>query len=157
MRILVVAAGNRQPAWVDDGFGDYARRFRGSCTLKLVEIPLGRRSKSASSEKARRDESVRMLRAIPEAAHTVALSVEGRPLSTEQLAKRMQHWMTLGTSIAMLIGGPEGLSADCEARAAETWSLSPLTFPHGLARIVVAESLYRGWSLLEGHPYHRSG
>jgi 23S rRNA (pseudouridine1915-N3)-methyltransferase len=157
MRIIVVAAGNRQPAWVDGGFNDYARRFRGTCKLDLVEIPLGRRSSTASSDKARKDESGRMLRAIPEAAHAVALAVEGRPLSTEQLAKRMQYWMTLGTSVALLIGGPDGLSAECEARAAETWSLSPLTFPHGLARIIVAESLYRGWSLLEGHPYHRSG
>jgi len=156
MRILVVAAGNRQPAWVDDGYADYARRLRGSCSLELTEIALGRRSKSASSDKAQREESARMLRAIPSAAHVVALAVEGRHWSTEQLAKRLQNWMTLGTPVCMLVGGPDGLSAECEARAAERWSLSPLTFPHGLVRVVVAESLYRSWSLLEGHPYHRS-
>ena len=155
MRILVVAAGNRQPAWVDDGYADYARRLRGSCSLELVEIPLGRRSKSASSEKAQKEESARMLRAIPSAAHVVALAVAGRPWSTEQLAKRLKHWMTLGTPVCMLVGGPDGLSAECEARATERWSLSPLTFPHGLVRVVLAESLYRSWSLLERHPYHR--
>ena len=154
MRLLVIAAGNRQPAWVDDGFADYARRLRGSCTLELVEIPLGRRSKS-SSDKARRDESARMLRAIPPNAHVVALGVSGRTWATEQLAERIDRWTTLAAPVCLLIGGPDGLSAECEARSAEHWSLSPLTFPHGLVRVIVAEALYRAWSLNEGHPYHR--
>jgi 23S rRNA (pseudouridine1915-N3)-methyltransferase len=156
MRILVIAAGNRQPAWVNDGYADYARRLRGSCTLDLTEVPLGRRSKSASSKKAQKEESGRMLRAIPSAAHVVALTVEGRQWSTEQLAARLRHWMTLGGPVCLLVGGPDGLSVECEARAAERWSLSPLTFPHGLVRVVLAESLYRAWTLNEGHPYHRS-
>ena len=156
MRILVVAAGNRQPTWIDDGFSDYARRLRGSCTLEIVEISLGRRPKSGSSDKAQKEESARMLRVVPKAAHVVALTVEGRLRSTEQLADRLQHWMTLGTSVALLVGGPDGLSAECESLAAETWSLSPLTFPHGLVRVILAESLYRSWSLLKGHPYHRN-
>ena len=108
MRILVVAAGNRQPTWIDDGFSDYARRVRGSCTLELVEISLGRRPKSGSSDKAQKEESARMLRVVPKAAHVVALTVEGRPRSPEQLADRLQHWMTLGTSVALLVGGPDG-------------------------------------------------
>jgi len=154
MRLLVIAAGNRQPAWVDEGFGEYARRLRGTCTLELAEIPLGRRSK-ASSDKAQKDEGKRMFRAILPASHVVSLSVSGRPWTTEQLAERLRHWTTLGGPVCLLVGGPDGLSADCEARAVERWSLSPLTFPHGLVRVIVAEALYRAWSLNEGHPYHR--
>jgi 23S rRNA (pseudouridine1915-N3)-methyltransferase len=154
MRLLVIAAGNRQPAWVDEGFGEYARRLRGSCTLELAQIPLGRRSKT-SSDKAQKDEGERMLRAILPASHVVSLGVSGRPWTTEQLAKRLRHWTTLGAPVCLLVGGPDGLSAGCEARAVERWSLSPLTFPHGLVRVIVAEALYRAWSLNEGHPYHR--
>ena len=155
MRILVIAAGNRQPTWVDEGFGDYARRLRGSCTLELLEIPLGRRSKSSSNQKARKDEGGRMLRAIPPTAHVIALTLAGRPWSTEQLAEQLRNWTTLGAPVCLLVGGPDGLSAECEARAAEQWSISPLTFPHGLVRVLLAEALYRAWTLNEGHPYHR--
>ena len=154
MRIHVIAAGHQQPAWIDEGFGEYARRLRGSCTLELAEIPLGRRSK-ASSDKAQKDENERMLRAILPASHVVSLGVSGRPWTTEQLAKRLRPWTTLGAPVCLLVGGPDGLSADCEARAVERWSLSPLTFPHGLVRVIVAEALYRAWSLNQGHPYHR--
>ncbi len=97
MRILVIAAGNRQPAWVDAGFDDYARRLRGSCTLELIEVPLARRSKSAANEKAQKAEGERMLRAIPRAAHVVTLSLAGRAWSSEQLAARLRHWATLGS------------------------------------------------------------
>ena len=155
MRILVIAAGCRQPAWIDEGFNDYARRLRGSCTVELIEVPLGRRSKSASSEKAQKQEGERMLRAIPPTAHVVALSPAGRPWSTQQLTARLQHWMTLGAPVCLLVGGPDGLSSECEVRAVEQWSISPLTFPHGLARVILAEALYRAWTVNEGHPYHR--
>ena len=155
MRIFVIAAGDRQPAWVDQGFDGYARRLRGSCTLKLIEVPLGRRSKSSSSEKAKKQESERMLRAIPPKAHVIALSVAGRLLSTDQLAARLQYWMTLGAPVCLLVGGPDGLSSECEARSVEQWSISALTFPHGLVRVMLAEALYRAWTLNEGHPYHR--
>ncbi len=155
MRILVIAAGNRQPTWVDEGFDDYARRLRGSCTLELIEVPLARRSKSAASEKARKAEGERMLRAIPRTAHVVTLSLAGRAWSSEQLAERLRHWATLGAPVCLLVGGPDGLSSECEARAAEQWSISPLTFPHGLVRVLLAEALYRAWAVNEGHPYHR--
>ncbi len=121
MRILVIAAGCRQPAWIDEGFNEYARRVRGSCTVELIEVPLGRRSKSASSEKAQKQEGERMLRAIPPTAHVVALSPAGRPWSTQQLTARLQHWMTLGAPVCLLVGGPDGLSSECEARAVEQW------------------------------------
>jgi len=155
VRLLVVAAGNRQPAWVEEGFGDYARRMRGNCRLELIEIPLGRRPKSSASEKARKEEGERMLRAIPPAAHVVALSLSGRAWTTAQLADRLRHWTTLGAPVCLLVGGPDGLSGKCEARAVERWSVSPLTFPHGLVRVILAEALYRAWTLNNRHPYHR--
>jgi 23S rRNA (pseudouridine1915-N3)-methyltransferase len=155
MRIVVVAVGKRQPEWVNEGFADYARRVRGSCTLELIEIPLGRRSKSSSNDKARTEEARRMLRSLPPVAHVVTLSESGRTWSTHQLAERLRHWATLGAPVGLLIGGPDGLAEECEARADESWSLSPLTFPHGLVRVILAEALYRAWSATEGHPYHR--
>ena len=96
-----------------------------------------------------------MLRAVPASAHVVAMTLTGSPWSTEKLAERLRNWSTLGAPVALLIGGPDGLSAACEAQAAETWSLSALTFPHGLVRVILAEALYRAWTLNEGHPYHR--
>jgi 23S rRNA (pseudouridine1915-N3)-methyltransferase len=155
MRLVVIAAGGRQPTWVDAGFDEYSRRLRRGYSLELVEIPLGRRSKSSLGEKAKNEEGERMLKAVPTSAHVVAMTLTGRPWSTEILAERLRNWSTLGASVALLIGGPDGLSADCEAQAAEKWSLSSLTFPHGLVRVVLAEALYRAWTVNEGHPYHR--
>ena len=96
-----------------------------------------------------------MLRAIPTAAHVVALTVGGQAWSTIELAKRLSSWTVLGTSVCLLVGGPDGLADDVLQRADERWSLSPLTLPHGIVRPVVAEALYRAWTLHQGHPYHR--
>ena len=156
MRIQLIAAGKRQPAWIDDGYQEYARRLKGACKLELTEIPLGRRSKSVPPDKARDAEGERMLRAIPTAAHVVALTVDGQAWSTAELADRMSSWTTLGAPVCLVVGGPDGLADEVLQRANERWSLSPLTLPHGLIRPVVAEALYRAWSLHQGHPYHRS-
>ena len=156
MRIVLIAAGTRQPQWVQDGFREYARRLRGNCTLELVEIPLGRRTSSGSARQAVVQEGERMLRAIPRGARVVALDVAGKPWSTEQLAARMLDWMAGGAPVCLLVGGPDGLSPRVMERANERWSLSSLTLPHGLVRPLVAEALYRAWSLNRGHPYHRA-
>lgn len=153
--MLLIAAGTRQPRWVQDGFHEYARRMRGSCELELVEIPLGRRSRSGTVGPAMEQEAERMLRAIPRGARVVVLSVDGAAWSTAQLAARMTAWMAGGTPICLLVGGPDGLSSSVLERADERWSLSPLTLPHGLIRPFAAEALYRAWSLNRGHPYHR--
>lgn len=97
-----------------------------------------------------------MLKALPASAHVVALEVAGRPWSTGDLARKLQHWEMESGPVCLLIGGPDGLAPECAARADETWSLSSLTLPHGLVRIVVAEALYRAWSVLRSHPYHRA-
>jgi len=155
MRMLLIAAGKRQPDWINDGYHEYARRLRGPCILELVEIPLGRRSRSEAGDKARAAEGQRMLRAIPPGAHVVALAVDGRAWSSAELASRLASWMAIGAPVCLLVGGPDGLSPQVLQRADERWSLSPLTLPHGLVRPVVAEALYRAWSLAQGHPYHR--
>ena len=155
MRILLIAAGKRQPEWVQTGYRAYARRLSGSCTLELVEISRGRRSSSGPAHKAGEREAERMLRAIPRDARVVALSVDGEPWSTDQLAARLKSWMAGRRPVCLLVGGPDGLSARVLQRADERWSLSPLTLPHGLVRPLVAEALYRAWSLTQGHPYHR--
>jgi 23S rRNA (pseudouridine1915-N3)-methyltransferase len=155
MRIFIIAASSRQPAWVTAGFEEYAERLRGRCTLKLVEIPLGRRKKTEPAVRAVAAEGERMLAALPRGAHVVALTEAGKQWSTVELAGRLSSWIGAGAPLALLIGGPDGLAAACLERAAERWSLSPLTLPHGLARIAVAEALYRAWTVIEGHPYHR--
>ena len=156
MRIQLIAAGKRQPDWVNQGFEEYARRLRGGCSLELVEVPLGRRSGGGDVERARTAEGEKMLKAIPPAAHVVALSVDGQAWSTVELAARLTSWMAIGAPVCLLVGGPDGLAPAALQRADEHWSVSPLTLPHGLIRPVIAEALYRAWSLTRGHPYHRA-
>lgn len=155
MRIAVISASNKQPDWVQTGFDTYARRLRGRCVLTLTEIPLARRAKSSTPDRLCEREGEKMLAAVPKNAHIVALDERGHPWSTAELKDRLLRWIEAGRPVALLLGGPDGLSPACLDRAAERWSLSPLTLPHGLARIVVAEALYRACSLLENHPYHR--
>jgi 23S rRNA (pseudouridine1915-N3)-methyltransferase len=156
LRLELIAASNRQPGWVDSGYAEYADRFRGRCTLELKVLPLARRTSSAAPERALAEEGARMARAIPAGAHVVALAEAGKPLSTKELAAKLERWSELGAPVALLLGGPDGIGPEALARAGERWSLSPLTLPHGLARVVVAEALYRAWSLLQNHPYHRA-
>lgn len=154
MRMRLLAAGTRMPAWVDAGFDDYAGRLRGEYRLELVEIPLGERS-SGDVRRAVEAEGRRMLAAAGERSHLVALQVGGRPLSTEQLARWLEERARDGDAPVFCIGGPDGLASEVDARARLRWSLSALTLPHGLARVVVAEALYRAVSLIKGLPYHR--
>jgi 23S rRNA (pseudouridine1915-N3)-methyltransferase len=155
LRLSLITASNRQPEWVDAGADDYAKRLRGRCTLEIKAVPLARRTASAPAERAIQDEGKRLLAAVPPGAHVVALLETGKPWSTKELARKLDGWMQLGAPLSLLVGGPDGLSPECVARANERWSLSNLTLPHGLVRVVVAEALYRAWSLLENHPYHR--
>lgn len=155
MRLTLLAASNRQPAWVSAGFDSYAKRLRGGIRLDIREIPLAPRPSAAAARRAAETEGTRMLAAIPDGAHVVALADSGTMWNTRELAARLRDWVVEGRPVVLLIGGPDGLSASCLARADEKWSLSRLTLPHGLVRIAVAEALYRAWSVLERHPYHR--
>lgn len=155
MRIYLIAVGERMPSWVTEGYQEYAKRLPSECSLKLLEIPAGKRGKGADLARLTLQEGEKVLAAIPKGAMVLALEVEGSPWKTEQLAHEMEEWLQSGRDIALLVGGPEGLAESCRKRADKLWSLSPLTLPHPLVRIVVAEQLYRAWSVIKGHPYHR--
>lgn len=156
MRIRLVAVGTRMPGWVGEGFSEYAKRLPRECSLELIEIPVSKRRKQLTAEQARAEEGRQMLAAIPGDCHVVALDVKGKAWSTEQLADRLRDWMGSGRNVALLVGGPDGLHRDCLDRADQCWSLSALTYPHALVRVILAEQLYRAWSITVGHPYHRS-
>lgn len=153
--MTLIAVGTRMPAWVEQGYAEYARRLPADCALQLVEIPAGKRGKGADIARITQQEGEKMLAAVPKGARIVSLEVTGRAWSTEALAAELDGWLHDGRDVALLVGGPEGLSADCVAQAEQCWSLSNLTLPHPLVRIVVAEQLYRAWSVLQNHPYHR--
>lgn len=144
------------PAWVDSAWSDYARRLGGAVSLELVEVPARRRGRNADVARIRRDEGERLLAAVPERSRIIALDVLGRRWSTAALAEAMGQWMQDGRDIALLVGGPDGLDSACLKAAEMRWSLSDLTFPHPLVRVIIAEQIYRAWSVIEGHPYHRA-
>ncbi|MEA9705695.1 23S rRNA (pseudouridine(1915)-N(3))-methyltransferase RlmH [Xanthomonas campestris] len=156
MKCRLIATGERAPAWVAQGFAEYQKRLSHWMPLELVEIEPGLRGKGRDAQRAIDDEGRRVLAALPKNAHVVALDVPGRPLSSEQLARRMEHWRGQGRDLAFLIGGPEGHAADVVKSANESWSIGPLTLPHMLVRLIVAEQLYRAAAMLANHPYHRA-
>lgn len=155
MIVHLLAVGTRMPQWVEQGYREYAGRMPPECALKLTEIAAGRRTKGADLRRIQRQEGERLLAAIPAGARVIALEVEGRAWSTEALSGQLGQWLQDGRDVALLVGGPEGLDETCRRRADGAWSLSPLTLPHPLVRVIVAEQIYRAWSLLKGHPYHR--
>lgn len=156
MRIRLIAVGTRMPAWVAEAVAEYTRRLPAEMKWQLSEIPLGYRGRNSDLKRAMAAEGERMLAAIPAADQVVALEVTGRPWSTAELAEQLRQWLGSGQNLSLLIGGPDGLAPECLERARQRWSLSPLTLPHPLVRVVVAEQLYRAWSMLNNHPYHRS-
>lgn len=151
-----MAAGTRLPDWVNAGFQDYQRRLRTPIELELLEIPIATRRSGENPRPAVAREGSTMLAAIRPDDYVVALEVGGKAMSTEQVSVWLARRMQEGRSLALLIGGPDGLAPECLNRADQRWSLSPLTLPHALVRVVVAEQLYRAMSLLAGHPYHRA-
>lgn len=143
------------PAWINEGFTDYAKRLTGELSLELIELPAEKRGKNADLARIKQTEGDRLLAAIPKNCLIITLAIKGKNWSTEQLASQLTDWQRTGQPIAFLIGGPEGLSDACNQRADLAWSLSPLTFPHPLVRVILAEQLYRAWSITKNHPYHR--
>ncbi|QOH79055.1 23S rRNA (pseudouridine(1915)-N(3))-methyltransferase RlmH [Plesiomonas shigelloides] len=155
MKLQLVAVGTKMPAWVETGFQEYVRRFPKDMPFELLEIPAGKRSKNADIKRILEKEGEQTLAAIPKGNRIVTLDIPGKPWTTEQLAEQLERWKQDGRDVSFLIGGPEGLAPSCKAAADQSWSLSPLTLPHPLVRVVVAESLYRAWSITANHPYHR--
>lgn len=155
MQIHIIAVGERMPEWVTTAYHEYAKRLPHECRLVLHEIPAGKRAKGADLARLTREEGARQLAAVPTGCRIVALDRDGRALDTPELADRLERQMQAGSDLALLVGGPEGLAADCLAAAHERWSLSRLTFAHPVVRVVLAEQLYRAWSILRNLPYHR--
>ncbi|SEH06319.1 23S rRNA (pseudouridine(1915)-N(3))-methyltransferase RlmH [Candidatus Venteria ishoeyi] len=155
MVLHFICIGQRMPAWITQGYTEYAKRLPRHCQLKLVEIPLRKRGKNADIKRFQAEEGRKMLAEIPPGALVIALDEHGKHWDTKQFSKKLGNWMEAGRPVALLVGGPEGLAPECKQRAELHWSLSALTLPHPLVRVVVAEQVYRGWTLLNNHPYHR--
>lgn len=157
MNIYLIAVGTKMPQWVTQAYQEYAQRLPAKCALVLKEITAEKRLKNSNIQAITDKECEKIKTAIPNNCRIVALDVKGQSWSTEKLASRMQDWMMGGQDIAMIIGGPDGLSQELLQMAQEKWSLSALTFPHPLVRVILAEQIYRAFTVTENHPYHRSG
>jgi 23S rRNA (pseudouridine1915-N3)-methyltransferase len=155
LNLRLIAAGTKLPSWINEGYNDYAKRLTQDYKLELVEIPLGQRS-GGDTARATEKEGERMLATMTGNPYVVALQVGGKNLSTEQLAQFLSTRAREGRPVAFCIGGPEGLAPAVDARAELRWSLSALTLPHAMVRVIVAEALYRAVMVIKGHPYHRA-
>ncbi len=155
MKIRLMSVGTRMPAWVEQGTAEYAKRIQNELGFSLLEVPLAKRSKTSTVAKAMAREGDAMLAKIERDEYVIALDVQGKTLDTPKLADRLQYLRDEGRNLCLLIGGPDGLDPRCLQRADEKWSLSALTLPHPLVRVLITEQLYRAHSLSQGHPYHR--
>ncbi len=155
MKARLIAVGDGAPDWVAQGFAEYRKRLSHWLPLDLVEIVPGLRGKGRDAARAVADEGARVLAALPKSARVVVLDARGKPWSSEHLAQRLEQWREDGRDLALLVGGPEGHSVEVLAVADESWSLGPLTLPHMIVRLLVAEQLYRAAAMLANHPYHR--
>ena len=155
MRARLIAVGERMPGWVADGFAEYRKRLSHELPLELTELKPGLRGKGRDNGRAMLDEGASILASLPQDIHVVALDGRGKTWSSEELAAQLAQWRMAGRDLAFLIGGPDGHAPEVLARADQRWSLGPLTLPHMLVRLVLAEQLYRATTIMAGHPYHR--
>ena len=155
MKLKILAVGQKMPSWVSTGYKEYEKRMPRECSLELLEIQPAKRTKQSNLAKVTEEEGKKILSSIKDSDYVVALEVMGKQWSTTDVAKKLSAWQGVNPSIIFIIGGADGLSEACLKRANEQWCLSKLTFPHPLVRVILAEQLYRGWSLMNNHPYHR--
>ncbi|KAB2900436.1 MAG: 23S rRNA (pseudouridine(1915)-N(3))-methyltransferase RlmH [Xanthomonadales bacterium] len=156
MKARLVAVGDRMPAWVASGWAEYRKRLSRELPLELIELAPGARGKGRDPQRARHEEARAVLAVLGRDTLVVALDGGGRPWSSGELAAQLDRWRASGRDLALLIGGPDGHAPEVLARADFCWSLGPLTLPHMLVRLIVAEQLYRAVTILQGHPYHRA-
>jgi 23S rRNA (pseudouridine1915-N3)-methyltransferase len=156
MQINIAAVGTRLEPWIYDAFKSYQTRLPRHLNLALTEIPAVRRKGAAAGTLAVEEEGARLLRHVRPGDLTLVLDERGREWSSVELAQQLERWLDHHPQVAILIGGADGLSEACRSRADRLWSLSRLTFPHGLVRVLLVEQLYRAWTILQGHPYHRA-
>ncbi|MGL5741230.1 MAG: 23S rRNA (pseudouridine(1915)-N(3))-methyltransferase RlmH [Legionella sp.] len=155
LKITIITLGNKMPDWVMQGSNDYAKRFNDGIQLKIIEIPLIRRSKSSDLVRILEKEYALIKEAMPANARIIALAIEGKSFSSEELAGKISKLQQTTSHLCFVIGGPEGLSQEILKQCDERWSLSKLTLPHPLVRIMLLETLYRAWSIINNHPYHK--
>lgn len=157
MQIKLLAVGIKMPQWVAQGYQQYAQRMPALCSLELVEIAAKKRGKNADTARILRDEAVLLKSSVAPGSLSIALDRKGRTIDTQQLAQHLQRWIDQSQDVAIMIGGPEGIDPDYLREADLNWSLSALTFAHPLVRVMLAEQLYRAWSINANLPYHRGG
>ncbi len=155
MKIRLLTVGTKMPEWVNSGFREYSKRMPPELKVELIEVPIGIRGRNPSTQPIE-NQGRALLKYIGQQDFVVALEVLGKSQSTETLARQLENWQMSGQDLCLLIGGPDGLSAHCLARANLKLSLSDLTLPHPIVRILVMEQLYRVWTINTNHPYHRS-
>lgn len=155
LKIKLISVGDKLPAWVNEGALEYIRRVRGNTRVELVEIPAGKRTRNADISRILAQEGESILRQLDSGTRLICMERTGRSLDSLAFADRIRDWQQMGEPVAFAIGGPEGIDPKVLARADETWSLSKMTFTHHVARVMLAEALYRAWSITEGLPYHR--
>lgn len=155
LKLTLIAAGNKMPDWVEAAVHDFSKRLNEGMLFSLVEIPLLRRSKASDTARIMQKEMTQMKAAIPPGSRLIALDSLGESFTSPQLARKLAHLQQITSHVCFLIGGPEGLAPELAACSNEQWSLSKLTLPHPIARIVLLEALYRSWSILQNHPYHK--
>jgi 23S rRNA (pseudouridine1915-N3)-methyltransferase len=156
VKCKLLAAGTRLPEWVNEGFREYQKRLRTPLSLELIEIPVATRRPGENPSRAIAREGESMLASIGREDYVVAMEVAAKSMSTAEVSRWLGERLRDARPLCVLIGGPDGLADACRARANQSWSLSPLTLPHALVRVVLAEQIYRAMSLLAGHPYHRA-
>jgi 23S rRNA (pseudouridine1915-N3)-methyltransferase len=156
VKIHLIAVGTRMPGWVETAYEDYAGRMPRECRIQLVEIPVAERGKNADIARLKQAEGEKILKAVPRDSAIVALDEHGESLGSKEWSGELKRWMASGRDTCLLIGGPDGHAPEVLQRADRRWSLSRLTLPHGMVRVMVAEQLYRAWTLLSNHPYHRA-
>jgi 23S rRNA (pseudouridine1915-N3)-methyltransferase len=156
MRVRIIAVGTRMSGWVDDAFADYAKRLRPTMPVALLELATASRKDSGAPAKAKAAEAARILAALTAGEHAVAMDEGGKEFTSMELAHWLEERRRSGQDLSLIIGGPDGLADSVFKRCQQRWSLSRLTLPHGMVRVLLAEQLYRASTILAGHPYHRA-
>lgn len=155
MQLIIAAVGHKMPAWIEDGFGEYAKRMPPECRIQLKEIKPVERSGGRTAETVMAAERTRIEAAVPKGARVIALDERGKDLTTMQISQLLSQWQQDGRDVTFVIGGADGLDAGFKASADLLLRISSLTLPHGMVRVLLAEQLYRAWSITQNHPYHR--
>ena len=155
MQIDLIAVGKKMPSWIESGFKEYAKRLPKNINFKLIEINPAIRSKNNNAENYKQKEQENILNTLVDNSLIIALDEKGKAISSTKLANKLQTWNDENQHVSLIIGGADGLSKEIKNKANELWSLSEMTLPHGLVRVMIAEQIYRAWSITQNHPYHR--